>query len=237
MGELEQSGREYTIEEICKNLMAMQDLGYRKFHCGLMPGVDPDTVIGIRTPALRKYARELYRQGGYEEFLGILPHMYYEEMNLHGLLLCEMADYDDVVTELDRFLPYVNNWATCDMIHPQKAFGGNLDRLITDISRWIADDRTYVVRFGMEMLMCYYLGEAFRPEYLDWVAKVRSEEYYVKMMQAWFFATALAKQYEETLPYIKEHRLEDWTHRKSIQKARESCRISMEQKELLKQLK
>lgn len=223
-------------EEIRARLFELQDLEYRLFQAKLMPGVELDNIIGVRTPVLRAFGKELFKSGDYDSFLEEVPHKYYDEMNLHGFLLCELKDYDRVVAELDRFLPYVDNWATCDLMTPKKAFKKNLDRLEVDIQRWIKAKDTYTIRFGIEMLMCFFLDDAFDEKYLQWVAEVQSEEYYVKMMQAWYFATALAKQYEATLPYIENHRLEDWTHRKSIQKARESFRITPEQKEYLKTL-
>lgn len=225
------------IRKIREKLFSLQDLDYKAFQCKLMPGVDTDSVIGVRTPKLRAYAKELYKSGQYEAFLQDLPHQYYDEMNLHGFILCEMKDYDTVVRELDRFLPYVNNWATCDLLSPKKAFGKHLNLLEQDICRWMASTQTYTIRFGMEMLMTFYLDEAFKPEYLEWVRKVSSDEYYVNMMRAWFFATALAKQYEATIPYIENRCLDDWTHKKSIQKARESYRITEEQKVYLQSLK
>lgn len=226
-----------TCKEIRDRLFEMQDLDYKAFHLGLMPGVDPDTVIGVRTPLMRKFAKEVFKSGDYEEFFNDFPHEYYDEMNLHGFILCEIKDYDYVIKELDKFLPYVNNWATCDLVSPKKAFSKNLDRLLIDINRWVKSKDTYTIRFGIEMLMTFFLDEEFKPEYNEIVASVKSEEYYVKMMVAWYFATALAKQYEATIPYIEKHRLEEWTHRKSIQKAKESYRITKEQKEYLNTLK
>lgn len=226
-----------TSKEIRDRLFEMQDKEYKEFHLNLMPGVDPDTVIGIRTPLMRKFAKEVFKSGEYEEFFEDFPHKYYDEMNLHGFILCEIKDYDYVIKELNKFLPYVNNWATCDLISPKKAFSKNLDRLLVDINRWIDSGDLYTIRFGVEMLMTFYLDELFKPEYNDIVAAIESEEYYVNMMKAWYFATALAKQYEATIPYIEKHVLDDWTHKKSIQKARESYRITNEQKEYLKTLK
>lgn len=223
-----------NVKEIQSRLFEMQDLGYKDFHVKLMPGINPDTVIGVRTPALRAFAKEVFKSGDYDEFIGTLPHEYYDEMNLHGFIICEIKDYEKVVYEIDRFLPYVNNWATCDLISPKKAFSKNTDKLIQDIKRWMASDETYTCRFGMEMLMSYFLDDLFKPEYLEWVKEVESEEYYINMMRAWFYATALAKQYEATVPYIEKHLLDDWTHKKSIQKAVESYRITAEQKEYLK---
>ena len=219
-----------------EQLFALQDLKYRDFQCKLMPTVPTETVIGIRTPELRKYAKTFSKTPEAAEFLKILPHRYYEENNLHGFLIESMRDYGQVIAALDAFLPYVDNWATCDLMRP-KVFQKHLPELLEEIRRWMASDRTYTSRFGMEMLMTFYLDEAFRPEYLDWVAEVRSQEYYVNMMIAWYFATALAKQYGAALPYIENHRLEPWTHNKAIQKAIESYRITEEQKMYLRTLK
>lgn len=226
-----------STEQIKTYLFSHADEEYKAFQCKLMPGVDEDKVIGVRTPILRTYAKELFKSGAYEEFLAEMPHQYYDMMNLHGFILCEMKDFDRVITEINRFLPFVDNWATCDLVSPKKAFKKNLDSLLEHIKIWMASSETYTIRFGMEMLMSFYLDDEFKPEYLDWVAAVRSDEYYVKMMQAWYFATALAKQYDATLPYIEKQALDDWTHNKAIQKARESFRITPEQKEYLKSLK
>lgn len=217
-------------------LLELQDSEYRDFQCRLMPGVPQDRVIGIRTPALRQLAKELFRSGEYEEFLMELPHAYYDENNLHGFLICLIRDYDRVIQELDRFLPFVDNWATCDLMRP-KCFEKHTDRLIGDIRRWMVSKEPYTIRFGMEMLMSFYLDDRFQPEYLEMAASIVSEEYYVNMMTAWFFATALAKQYDAALPYISERRLAPWTHRKAIQKAVESYRITPEQKGFLRSLK
>ena len=228
MGDLEQ--------KVQKQLMAMQDLKYRDFQCKLMPTVASDTVIGVRTPELRKFAKEFSKKPDVDEFLKILPHKYYEENNLHGFLIETIKDYDRVITELDAFLPYVDNWATCDLMRP-KIFQKHLEELLGNIKEWINDDHTYTIRFGIEMLMSFYLDEQFCPEFLELVSYVQSEEYYVNMMVAWYFATALAKQYDDTLPYIEQHRLSKWTHNKAIQKAVESYRISDGQKTYLRTLK
>ena len=217
-------------------LFALQDLEYRAFHSRLMPTVDPETIIGVRTPELRKLARGFAREPEAAAFLQTLPHRYYEENNLHGFLIETIKDFDQCIGALDAFLPYVDNWATCDLMSP-KVLKQDLPRLLTHIRRWMASGHVYTIRFGMEMLMRYYLDEAFRPEYLDWVAAVHSEEYYVNMMIAWFFAEALAKQYDAALPYLLKHRLDVWTHNKALQKARESYRITPEQKAYLKTLK
>ena len=223
--------------EIRKRLFEMQDLGYKEFQCKLIPGVNPDSVIGVRTPALRNLAKELFKSGDYREFIDHLPHDYYEEVNLHGMIICLIKDYEEAIYEVDKLLPYVDNWATCDLLSLKKAFKGNLDRLEDEIKGWISSDETYTVRFGMGVLLEFYLDEAFEPKYLDWVAGVKSDEYYIKMMQAWYFATALAKQYDETIPYIENKRLDEWVHRKTIQKAKESYRVSDDTKAYLNSLK
>lgn len=225
-----------TEQTVQSRLFAMQDLKYRDFQCKLMPTVDPDTVIGVRTPELRKLAHVFSREPEAADFLQNLPHKYYEENNLHGFLIEGMKDYGQVISALDAFLPYVDNWATCDLMRP-KIFRKHLPELREQIKRWMASDHVYTIRFGIEMLMTFFLDDQFQPEYLDWVADVRSEEYYVNMMIAWYFATALAKQYDAALPYLQEHRLEPWTHNKTIQKAIESYRITDEQKAYLRSLR
>lgn len=224
------------MNEILERLYAMQDLSYRDFHSKLMPTVEKARIIGVRTPDLRKYAKEIYGSETAEVFLKTLPHQYYEENNLHGMLLELRKDYKQCVFELDRFLPYVDNWATCDLMSP-KIFKKHLPKLIEQVKHWLQSDSTYTVRFGIGMLLKFYLDEEFDREYLELVTLVRSEEYYVKMMVAWYFATALAKQYEAALPYLQEERLDLWCHNKTIQKAVESYRITAEQKDYLKSLK
>lgn len=221
---------------IQKELYALQDTDYKVFQTKLMPTVDPDTVIGVRIPLLRKMANELWKDGSAEYFLQSLPHETYEENNLHGYLVEKIRDFDEAVAAVEAFLPYVNNWATCDTMSP-KVFGKYPDRLYEKIKEWMASGETYTVRFGLGMLMRWFLDEHFTPEGPRLAASVRSEEYYVNMMIAWFFATALAKQYDAILPYIEEKRLKPWTHNKAIQKAVESYRITPEQKAYLKTLK
>ena len=223
-------------DQIQKELFRLQDVKYRDFQAKLLPTVEPDSVIGVRTPALRNYAKELWKQGDVQPFLDELPHPYFDENQLHAFLLSSMKDFDRCISEVDRFLPYVDNWATCDQMSP-KVFKKHREELLKSIREWMSSDQTYTVRFGIGMLMEHFLDEAYDPAYPDMVASVRSEEYYVNMMIAWYFATALAKQYESILPYIKEQRLEPWTHNKAIQKAVESYRITAEQKAYLKTLK
>ena len=214
-------------------LFEMQDVQYREFTAKLIPTVSPERIIGVRTPDLRKYAAELSRTEDAAVFMAALPHRYHEENTLHGFLIERIADYDACVAALDAFLPYVDTWATCDSIRP-RCFKRNLSRLIGEIRRWMASEQTYTIRFGVEMLMCFYLDGAFDPVYLDWVADLRSEEYYVNMMIAWFFATALAKQWDAALPVIEARRLDPWVHNKAIQKAVESYRIPADRKNLLR---
>lgn len=225
-----------AAEKVRRELFAMQDLEYRDFQCKLLPTVAPDAVIGVRTPALRSFAKAFGKTPEAEVFLTQLPHRYFEENNLHGFLIAAMKDYDACVAALQTFLPYIDNWATCDQISP-KVFKKHLPELLEEIRRWIRSEETYTVRFGIGMLMSFYLDEAFSPEYLELAASVHSEEYYVNMMVAWYFATALAKQYDAALPYIEQRRLDVWTHNKAIQKAVESYRITAEQKEYLKTMR
>ena len=223
-------------ERIRERLFELQDLKYRDFNSSLIPTVDKETVIGVRTPQLRKLAKELSKDPDIEIFLRTLPHKYFEENNLHGLIIEAMKYYDRCVAEMKLFLPYIDNWATCDIISP-KIFKKHLPELLDEIKVWIGSDHTYTVRFGIEMLMSFYLDDEFKPEYPEMVVGVKSEEYYVNMMIAWYFATSLAKQYDAVLPIIEEKRLEKWTHNKAIQKSVESYRITPEQKVYLKTLK
>ena len=221
---------------LTERLFALADEGYRQFQTPLLPSVDPARIIGVRTPVLRKLAKELAGTAEAEAFLRDLPHAYYEENNLHAFLVEQIKDYAACIAAIDAFLPYVDNWSTCDGWSP-KVFKKHSDALLMKIREWMASDLPYTVRFGMGMLQRYFLDERFDPAYLDWVAAIDREEYYVRMMVAWFFATALAKQYEATLPYIEQGRLPLWTHNKTIQKAVESYRVTAEQKTYLKTLK
>ena len=223
-------------EIIRAQLFALQDETYRTFHSALMPTVPPETVIGVRVPALRRLAKQLAGTAQAEVFLQALPHGYYEENNLHAFLIELIRDYDRALAETEAFLPYINNWATCDCFCP-KVFAKHKKELLVPIRRWLDSGDAYTVRYGMEMLMRYYLDDAFRPEYLEWVADVRSTEYYINMMRAWYFATALAKQPDAALPWLTEKRLDLWTHNKAIQKAVESRRIPPGMKQLLRGLR
>lgn len=228
--------QEEMIRDVRKRLFEMQDTGYRDFHARLFPTVEKEKIIGIRTPILRKFAKEFGKTERSEMFLKVLPHQYYEENNLHGLLIEQIRDYDKCLKELERFLPYIDNWATCDLLalHMMKK---HRDIFIREIYRWMESDKPYIIRFGISMLMRHYLDEGFKPEYPEKVAAIRSEEYYVNMMRAWYFATALAKQYEKILPFLEEQRMDIWTHNKTIQKSIESYRITQEQKNHLRTLR
>ena len=224
------------MTEIQNMLFALRDPAYQAFQSRLIPTMDPSLVIGVRMPALRKLAKELAGTPEAEDFLRQLPHRYYEENNLHGLLISAYRDYGAAVAALEEFLPRVDNWATCDLLSP-RAFEKRPPELPEQIRRWIRDERPYTVRFALGMLLSFYLDEAFRPEYLELAAGVRREEYYVRMMVAWYFATALAKQYGAALPYLEDRCLDRWTHNKTIQKAVESYRIPPERKEALRALR
>ena len=222
--------------DIQRRLFALADPVYRDFQCRLTPSITKERVIGVRTPALRALARELRGTDEAAAFLRALPHEYYDENNLHGYLISELGDYDEAVAAVDAFLPQVDNWATCDGLSP-RVFRKHRAELWNKIPEWLASDRTYTERFGIGMLMNHFLDADFRPEALTRAAVLRSDEYYVNMMIAWFFATALAKQWDAALPYLTQRRLDRWCHNKTIQKAVESYRITDEQKAYLRTLK
>ena len=224
------------MSAVTERLFSLADEGYRLFQTPLLPSVEPERIIGVRTPVLRKLAKEMTGTAEAEAFLRDLPHTYYEENNLHAFLVEQINDYDACVAAIDAILPYVDNWSTCDGWSP-KVFKKHPEELLVKIREWMASDLPYTVRFGIGMLQRYFLDERFDPVYLAWVATIDREEYYVRMMVAWYFATALAKQYETTLPYVEQGRLPIWTHNKTIQKAVESYRISAEQKIYLKTLR
>lgn len=222
-----------TTQDIRQRLFALQDEKFRDFHSRLIPTVPPDSIIGVRTPELRKLAKEV---GTEPAFLSDLPHKYYDENQLHALIISGMKDFDECTARLEEFLPFVDNWATCDQMSV-KIFKKHTQQLLPFVKKWLDSGHTYTVRYGVGCLMNYYLDSEFSPEYMEIVANIRSNEYYINMMIAWYFATALAKQYSEAVKYIEQHRLGDWTHRKAIQKAIESYRITDEQKKYLKTLK
>ena len=221
-----------TLEE----LFNLQDKKYGEFQVKLIPTVDPKSIIGVRTPDLRKLAKEIIKSTDYELFLNDLPHKYFEENQLHAFIISEIKDYDKCIEEVNKFLPYVDNWATCDQMSP-KVFKKNHDKLLSHIKLWINSKETYTIRFGIGMLMEHFLDENFDISYPELVAGLRSDEYYVNMMIAWYFATALAKQYEVVIPFIENKALDPWTHNKAIQKSIESYRITDEQKAYLRSLK
>ncbi|MDO4546992.1 MAG: DNA alkylation repair protein [Clostridia bacterium] len=223
-------------EYIQGRLMSLRDEEYGKFQIKLVPNIAADTVIGVRTPDIRKLAKEIYSTPFAGEFMSDVPHRYFDENNLHGLMIERIGEFDAAAAALDAFLPFIDNWATCDIISARK-LAKSPDRLLEKISEWIASDHTYTIRFGLKTLMAFYLDGRFKEEYLEWAAAIRSNEYYVNMMIAWFFATALAKQYDSAVRYIEQKRLDAWTHNKAIQKAVESYRIPDERKAFLRAMK
>ncbi len=223
--------------DITQRLKEMQDLKYRDFNAPLIPNVPVDRFIGVRLPNIRALAKELVKTEKYSEFIKTLPHKYFEEYHLHCFIISEIKDFDTCIRELDILLPYIDNWSVCDSLRP-KSFAKNRKVLLSHIDRWLDTDSTYTKRFAIEMLMVHYLGEDFSLEYLDKVCAVEGDDYYLKMMVAWYFATALAKQFDKTLPYIENRLIKDrWTHNKAIQKALESYRVSERNKAILKGLK
>lgn len=218
---------------IVDKIISLADEKYRDFSSALLPNVDKSRIIGVRSPQLRALAKEIKKSGEEREFLSSLPHKYHDENNLHGFILNGISDFDECIEAVESFLPYVDNWATCDSLRPA-VFKKNTDKLLPYIRKWIASEHSYTVRFAIEMLMCYYLDDEFCDEYPKLVARVESGEYYVKMMQAWYFATALAKRWDSIVPYIEEQGLDAWVHNKTLQKAIESYRITEAQKKYLK---
>ena len=222
--------------DIQKRLFELRDKDYALFQSRLVPDIDSELIIGVRVPTLRKFAKELKKNQGCEDFLKELPHKYYDENMLHGILISEMKDYIGCIERLNEFLPYIDNWAVCDTLSP-KVFKKNKDTLLEEICTWSKSKKTYTCRFGIGMLMSHFLDEDFNKEYLQLPAGIKSKEYYVNMMLAWFFATALAKQWESTLTLFEEEKLDVWVHNKAIQKAKESYRIDADKKAYLSSLK
>lgn len=222
--------------DILKELFSRQDTAYADFQFKLTPTIERTSIIGVRVPELRKLAKTLYKEGNYSDFLKALPHDYYDENMLHALILSEMKDYESCVPQVEAFLPFIDNWAVCDVLSP-KIFKKHKKTLLLNIKKWIASGETYTCRFGLGMLMQHFLDEDFDEAYLAMAAGVVSVEYYVNMMQAWYFATALSKQWEAVIPYIEQRKLQPWVHNKTIQKARESYRIAPDRKEYLKSLR
>lgn len=222
--------------DIQKRLLELSDEKNADFSAKLTPGIDREKFLGVRIPASRKLAKEIIKGNEHKDFLNSLPHKYYDENILHSILISEIKGYDECIKYIDDFLPYVDNWAVCDTMSP-KAFKNGHERLMNDILRWVDSDQTYTIRFGLKILMAHFLDNDFKKEYLEIPAKIKSDEYYINMMIAWFYATALAKQWDSTIVYIENGVLDKWVHNKAIQKARESYRITTEQKEYLKSLK
>ena len=224
------------MKEIEKKLLKLQDKNYQEIQFKIIPNIDNSTIIGVRTPELRKIAKEMVKEGTYKSFLEELPHKYFDENQLHAFIISELKDYNECISYLDKFLPYVDNWATCDQMSP-KIFKKYKKELLEYIKVWIKSKETYTIRFGIGMLMEHYLDEDFNKKYLELVSKIKSKEYYVNMMIAWYYATALAKQYDSTIKYIESNKIDTWVHNKTIQKAIESYRITDKQKEYLRKLK
>lgn len=217
-------------------LIREKDEEYKEFQAKLVPNISPDTMIGVRTPQMRKIAKEVFNSENRDEFLKDLPHRYYEENLVHFFVIAMIKDFDECVRAVEEFLPYIDCWPVSDQATP-KAFTRNHEKLLPYIRKWIKSDHIYTARFGIRMLMSEFLGEDFKPDYLEWVATVKGEDYYIKMMVAWYFATALAKRYDESVKYIEERKLDEWVHKKAIQKALESYRVTDEHKEYLKSLR
>lgn len=223
--------------DIIGKLYEMKDIKYRDFSSRLIPNIEKENMIGVRLPMVKKLAKELYKSGEYADFINALPHKYFEEYHLHSYVLSEIKDFNAFIEGIEKLLPYVDNWSVCDSLRP-KCFAKNKEKALIYINKWLQSEHIYTQRFAIEMLMVHYLNEDFKEEYLDLVANIEGDDYYLKMMVAWYFATALAKQYEATIGYIENRRIKDkWTHNKAIQKALESYRVSDENKAHLKCLK
>lgn len=221
---------------IIKSLYALQDTAYRDFNSKLIPNISPDLFIGVRTPSLRQLAKDMIKSGEYNNFISQLPHKYFEENQLHAFILSEIKDFDLAIKEIERFLPFVDNWATCDQMSP-RIFKKNLDCLYKHICKWIKSKDVYSVRFAVKNLMQYLLDDNFDIKYADMVANIKSDEYYINMMRAWYFATAAAKQFDLILPYFQDGKIDEWTRKHAIQKSLESFRVSSKNKEILKSLR
>lgn len=224
------------VDDIREDLFANQDVKYRDFQSKLTPTIEVNTAIGVRTPVLRKLAKDYSKRQDVDEFLADLPHKYFDENQLHAFILSEIKDFDECMGKLERFLPFVDNWATCDQMSP-KCFKKNHEKLLPYLNKWIKSDDIYTVRFAIVTFMSHFLDDDFDEGYLKLVSDIKSDEYYINMAIAWYFATALAKQYDKTIPYIENKTLDVWTHNKAIQKSIESYRVTAEHKEYLKSLK
>lgn len=221
---------------VYERLMMYQDKKYKEFQSKLVPNIDKETIIGVRTPQMRSIVKEIFGTEEANDFLKVLPHQYYEENLIHFFLISKIKDFDDCVKEVERFLPYIDCWPVCDQATPL-VFKKNHDKLIPLIKKWIKSKHVYTARFGIRMLMNEFLDKDFKEEYLELVSSKKGEDYYLKMMIAWYFATALAKQYDSTIKYIEERKLDPWVHNKTIQKAVESYRVSDKHKEYLKRFR
>ena len=222
--------------DIIKSLYALQDTVYGDFSAKLIPNISRDCFIGVRTPLLRRLAKDMLKSGQYKDFISFLPHKYFEENQLHAFILSEIRDFDMAIKETKRFLPYVNNWATCDQMSP-RVFKKKLGFVEKYVCKWIKSKDVYTVRFAIKTLMQYWLDNEFDTKYVDMVANIESKEYYINMMRAWYFATAAAKQFDAVLPYFRRGKLDEWTRLRAIQKAIESFRVSAEHKEILRTLR
>lgn len=223
-------------EQLIKDLFSLQDIKYRDFNSKLIPNVDKETVIGIRTPVLRKYSVEFSKTDYAKEFLSSPQHTYFEENNLHAFLIEKIKDFDECAKALDDFLPFVDNWATCDCMNP-KVLAKDKNKLLLKITEWINSNDTYAVRFAIKMLMTYFLSEYYKDEYAEMVAQIHSDDYYINMMRAWYFATAISKNYESAVKFLEKCKLDKWTHNKAISKSCESRCVCQSQKDYLKSLK
>ena len=223
-------------EEIKKELFNKQDKTYKDFQIKLIPTVEKDSIIGVRTPILKFYAKELYKREDIEEYLCDLPHQYFDENQLHAFIISNIKEYDKCIEEVNRFLPYIDNWATCDQLSPN-VFKKNKDKLLKEIDKWLEDEHVYTRRFAIELLMSHYLDESFDINYANYISDIKSDEYYLKMMIAWYFSFALVKKYDEVISIIEAKKMEKWVQNKTIQKAVESYRITDDKKEYLKTLK
>ena len=223
------------MDSIKEKLFKLQDKKYQELQSKIIPNIDSSTIIGVRTPEIKKLAKEVVK-GDYKPFLEELPHKYYDENQLHAFIISEIKDYDECIKYINEFLPYINNWATCDTLIP-KVFKKNTDKLIIEVKKWIKSKEDYTIRYGIGTLMRFYLNDEFKEDYLELVSKIKSNEYYVNMMIAWYYATALAKQYDSTIKYIESNKLDTWVHNKTIQKAIESYRITDKQKDYLRKYK
>ena len=222
---------------IVEHLYDMQDLQYRDFVAKLTPSLNKDNIIGVRTPMLRKYAKQLQKSDDKYSFLSNLPHRYYEENNLHGMLLKDMnADIDVVLDYINIFLPYIDNWATCDTLTP-KLFAKYPLKVRECIDSWLKSEHIYTIRFAIVVLMQLYLDKNFDERDLETLAGIKSDEYYVNMALAWYYSTAFVKQYDTTVQIFEKKMLDKWVHNKSIQKAIESYRISPQKKDYLSKLR